>query len=1141
MRRRPLYFTAAEQKATRTDKTPPKTLKVSGMSAALRAAIANECSLDTVEDYVGVAVCNQCYSRLRKMSKRAAAAAVTVEDHLAIPYTPGSRAQESGVLTATPSAVLQHLSRVAAARVTQSRVKSAMVVDTAGSGSGDEEPQYVPHPDLYALTRDAPIATVDDVQNLMNMLCGAHNLRCVGCGNQLVLKLWGVHTKGHAAVATVTPHMLLACSDEACSHVFAGREYRGGSVQRGAKGMKAATAAALRLALGGSSSTLNLQGAAAVSAGVPSLDTVQCAAVKVTEACRAMAAVVAAEQLADLVDVLEAVNMNVDPRTLTEDARAKFLKTCPVFASFDGFYNSLASRNAQWVGTSLCITSRATGVSVPLVVRALSTLTLSSGSLHPDVKVVANAKGAEFQSAQVTVQLCREAGVRCLPVVVADNDAKIEEAFSPIAGVTVTDRNHHLKALTKHLSKVDKGQASPVCPGLPDTLRGTVWSECREAMRGPESHAAMPSRNTGQAGADAHLLPSPVSTPALHGVAPVGALDFVDGLNVEELWHKAKKRSRVSPPLLERLRLISHEGEVHSADKERLLQHLASMQREESLQREANAASQAEAEAAALAAQEPDVSIDASGGRSGAVTSAAGGDPVTDSVVSGPVLGSNKKTVLKPVQIRAKLMGLVSRNLLQCARRCVEEGGDPTLMRGLCEVWLQHYEGDHSDCARLFPASAGGEGCRPSMAPLPKGGATMTFLRYLVDQYIGHPGFINLSASGLALMLHSNGAESFGAAVRHYVPKSLTFRRRWEDGVWKRYLDVSVGEVTWRQQIGAQLGAPLLPAAIKFWEGKRRSRLARQAFSNSGEASLSKIRYRKRARAMRNELGAEKLYKYGSADKEQRETWVRRASAPALAAVEKLVDTAAAQQRFAESLAAAGKQLPLPGGARGAILASLVRTSHSGGPRDKELTAREARHQGFRHGKLRWLERWGDEGPFIVKDLHIPSQDRFVQVFFYAVSGDVQWPAGIACPPQRPATAAAESKRGQIEVDEAGRVTYMTPAWVVGDESDSRPLGDFEVLPGALARIKQYSAALAYTGEAFLAGYADVLREVSTQDPSVDFTGCTDTEQHHEEDHEEDGQDEVGQAPSPPKRVRRSRRRRQPTQVSSDEECMGAE
>ena len=171
VRRRPLYFTTAEQKATRTDKTPPKVLKVSGMSAALRATIASECSLDTVEDYVGVAVCNQCYSRLRKMSKRAAAAAVSEEDHQAIHYTPGNRAKEPGVLTATPSAVLQHLSRLAAARVTQSRVKSAMVVDTAGSGSGDEEPQYVPHPDLYALTRDAPIATVDDVQNLMNMFC----------------------------------------------------------------------------------------------------------------------------------------------------------------------------------------------------------------------------------------------------------------------------------------------------------------------------------------------------------------------------------------------------------------------------------------------------------------------------------------------------------------------------------------------------------------------------------------------------------------------------------------------------------------------------------------------------------------------------------------------------------------------------------------------------------------------------------------------------------------------------------------------------------------------------------------------------------------------------------------------------------
>ena len=674
---------------------------------------------------------------------------------------------------------------------------------------------------VYNLDRNVPMMTVGDVENLIAFVVANGN-RCSECRADFSAHLVGQATE--QGRLTTTRRILLTCAQ--CGFTLKNRYYRSNFTSGGGY---AAHVAAFRLALGATSVTSQRHGASSVSDTLPSREACQRVAGIVTQSVQELQDVVSNELVSQLKGLLCAHGLDQPWEQKSPDEVAAIAAASPFFPSFDGFYNSLAGRNAQWAGATLFVTSRVSGVSVQIASIAKSTVTAWTSRLPESDVLLCNAKGAEFLLAVLFRKRLFEAGIKSVPVMVCDADASIQHAFEGFAFCISIDRNHFMKAMLRSANSIDTSMKAAAHSSLEGVSRADVIEEFRTAIdMGPQRIAKNPKISEQPKTDDLPSLCVPEQLRAKY----------------ELLWHARCDDASHAIPLVEALQFVDSAGKFIDHDQDFVLKRLAKLQLQQKVdsgdQQMAVPTSDSSTSTASTAVSLQHNHDTASSGSLDAAASASDG---AAALREGGAKRERQDTT--KCTIRDVLCSLIQRNTLQCAAVCIAKN-NPFLIRQLCQIWLNHYQGIHEECCVLFPG-----GCNPTMAALPKDGAAIRYLTAIVDTHIGTKNSVRLQSVAVALALHSNACESAGSSVRHYAQKNVSFRSRWKDAVYKHFLDKTCGDLYWRQFLCSQHGVTLTAAHTKFLRAREASRAAKALASLSGATSRRNAAAKRRSRSIR--------------------------------------------------------------------------------------------------------------------------------------------------------------------------------------------------------------------------------------------------------------------------------------------------
>jgi len=852
---------------------------------------------------------------------------------------------------------------------------------------------------VYDINGNVSMFTAGDVENLIAFVV-SNGSKCTNCQALLLPKLFGQTTE--QGRRSVTQRVLLVCKH--CQVAFKDRYYR---ANYSAAGGHAAHVAAFRLALGCTSVTQQRSGASAISDVIPTREACQRVAGFVTTKIQDLEHVVSSDLCNQVKQLLEVHDLNLPWQQKTAEDIAAIAANSPFFFSFDGFYNSLAGRNAQWAGATLFITSRVSGVSVQIASIAKSTVTAWAHKLPQADVILSNARGAEFLLAVLLREKLFAAGVKSLPILVCDADASVQQAFQSFAFCISIDRNHFVKAMLRSTNALGSQLSGQALHKLEGVKRSEVLQEFREAIEAGNGRASTSSRKMHQPTVD-ELVAKPF---------PVHLKQ-----EYEALWYAPLAEGELRGiPLVEALHFVDSAGKIVNMEQDFILQRLRLFNLEPEAAQEAELS---ESPPAGVAADIQE-----------SMKSSAAAQQTTQNVDSGVPSNTTspgskrQRSRLDTKSVQEIICGLIRRNVLQSAAVCLAKN-DPSLLRQLCQIWIDHYAGKHSSCALLFPG-----GCTPSMAPLPVGGAALAYLTALIDSFIGEPGKTRIESIAVALALHSNACESAGASVRHYAQKNVSFRSRWKDAVYKHFLDKACGDLHWRQVLAKMHGITLTGAHIKFLQERELQRAAKAAASLSGAASRTKTSARHNSTALRAHTkkgGAMETYKcQGRPSKE-------------------LFEKALTIIRAGTKMSASGRAaFPAAGSqVHDEDTQGLSGTFEDLSTREEPiLLHHEGQANGWLHGQLRYVDDF-DGASFVAKEFYTTL--GWLQIFWTASSrSDL-----------------LEGTDATLERDPKGKLTYLVATHSGprdGSEDDCRqPLGvllDTEDLSDA------YMKATAISGE----------------------------------------------------------------------------
>jgi len=582
-------------------------------------------------------------------------------------------------------------------------------------------------------------------------------------------------------------------------------------------------------------------------------------------------------------------------------------------------------------------------VSVPILSIARSTVTACVKSLPEKDVILSNSKGAEFLLAVLIREKLTQAGVCALPIFVCDADASVRQAFESFAVCSSIDRNHFMKAVLKPVNLLAAQLKTEALANLGVT-RGEVLKDFQAAIDAAPAGQTRKSKRT-----DEMIAPSQ----PMVGLSNPVELGTEHCEQYEKMWYSRSAEERVGIPLVEQMQFVDSNGKMMDLNQRFILQRLEQFNRAQN------------------PGPPPDEAVTDAG--SGSAASAAGAsydldDGANDDLPSSSSASSKRERSRAPApratttkQVQQRIYNSIRRNALQCAAVCVSKN-DPSILRSLCGIWLDHYAGQHGRCVLLFPG-----GCKPSMAALDRDGPGMRFLTKLVDNYFGTGSDARLESIAVALALHSNACESAGAAVRHYVQKNITFRARWKDGVYKHFLDKACGDFSWRQYLAMRQGVTLTEAYGRFLATREARRASKAAASLSGLASRVKTAQRHRAAVTRS-----KLRKGGSAETYKR---IGQPSSQTFEAALRFLHADARPTHDTE-VPAAGSSIFKDDALTPSQFAELQQPEPS-------LTLQEGERYGWIDGRLRYIADY-EGGQYVAKELC--TSRGWIQVFWVAGS-----------------------------------------------------------------------------------------------------------------------------------------------------------
>ena len=635
---------------------------------------------------------------------------------------------------------------------------------------------------------DARDFTMSDVCLHIDALLGANSIKCKGCSKvtQTVL----VRQLTPTAQTTVTPATVMACAQ--CGFTRIRR-----SIRVGATGTKLSLARteSLRLATGKTSVSGNLEASAAAGSIQVSEKTAQRAALFHSKQVLMLSEQVMAERIAQLRTLLDEYKLNVPiPEGGAKGPAAlQMTMTCPFYVALDGCYNARASNQAGWAAVSAFLVSTTTGVSTPLAVQIGTSVTADPDYTFPQFRSDATAKGLEAVLVKRLIGRLRAGGINSLPLIVADQDAGVQKLLSSFAWAVGVDKNHYMLGATREILSLGTKMTTMKAFGtqrLRSELVGEVRQKLFEKKTGIDSSSTAEEVQTHQAPTD--------STPSL---AAATTESGCSGSSVLQLRAAADKsalealnlQQTMSKPILLALNHMSASGKclhndlfVSAAEKH---EKFAKSRKRPAARRTA-----------------PDTQY---------------GTPSS----------------IPPAIVVHYIKQRFVRNVYQAAHQAK---GDPSALRKLLQISVQHYLGDHEQCHLLFPGAAGA--CKSTLTPFSEDSVYIECLTALYDEFFGTEGQIVRGSISLAVVLHTNACESFNSQLHRYVAKRTSYRSRWFEGPLKRFLDLSCGDCAWREMLLQDSGLCLTEAQERLYAKMEANREYASSRVKSGADAATKAR-----------------------------------------------------------------------------------------------------------------------------------------------------------------------------------------------------------------------------------------------------------------------------------------------------------
>ena len=985
---------------------PSRPLTVARLAPGFSQELATACGLGDWDGVDEVRVCPPCCAKLQREFRKA---------------PEGARAGFAAVTTPQVAGDGVRLTHMPAGQKHRAKVAPTvnLYVDEADDPVGDSGAAATPptkgelrrrFPHLKAAAKhasrtmreeyedmdvDTRVFSAADVTTSLNFSFSAVGAVCPApdCGEPLSVVLARVKR----GVQTATTEVAHAC--DSCGHVLQGRTVALGLCSVPTKTRHYVDA--MRMSAGKTSVTSNLEAFSSAVQVAPHRVTVQRAAQRVTDATLQLAADVQGVLLQDVRHLLQSAAL-LYPEASDAASLAALAAASPIYFSFDGFYNSLANRSAQWCGISVHVHSLHTREAQVLMAFSLASLTKSATALPAEQAAPSNAAGLELLAAQRVVKLFRDAGIGRIPVMVCDQDAGVSAVFRGFAAVVTADANHYMKSVGKQLVGVSAGAGSlPSCEQLKSVTKRAVREEVQ--------NLAQRKQALGKAGVAAlhKAHEGPCSLPPPEAAAAETLSEAV----VEDLHSAALGRGERHgvPPITQLLLLTSVTGTAINNAVAAQQAHDAALQLLD-LHVDAEALGEA---------------VVASGGVGVAPHSDVAG--AVDAAVAGAaVAGAYRK--LPAAAVGNVLKRRTRRNILQAAGKA---RGDLSWFRHALAATLAHARGDHSACSAVYSA------CTPTQPPVVTGGALDAFMSSVIAHFFGAEGEVKLEALGVLLRLSSNACESFGAMARSYVPKNISFRRRWPEGVAKAFLDRTVGDAAWRELLLEPLGIAQTPAQLKFYEERCLRRLEMSDLCRRGLRSAL-LAGQKAMRAAFAKLGAKhSVETYGKGLSE--EVLFQRLYEAAVPGAAEALDAPVAAARFergvVRGVAATGsgavrltvtqaKKRPRGHSRTTPHKAKKARSADEGTDSDAEVTFAAAvslgpahakgQRLGWEEGTMRYCEASAAEPACFGLDMYHLQARAWVQVYCSEAGvllrseaeedALVLWVSGSTktCPPQRP-------------------------------------------------------------------------------------------------------------------------------------------
>ena len=768
--RNPLRFPGGQ-----TGKTKPLLLANFRHPRALKAILQNaECT--EPQKFKAIRVCRDCYFHL--MPDEGGFGRFKFQGELIYQRTfePGAKKKRASDLS---------LSLLTSAGRSRAKIGPPMTMFSERPASDQWEPASLetaqarfpllrdPLPFANAEIADGYVDVPPDVKDFtasdlclhIDTLLGANSIKCKGCSKvtQTVLRRQLTPT----AQSTVTPEIVMACAQ--CGFTRIQRSIRAGAT---GTALSMARTEALRLATGRTGASANLEAAAAAGSSQVSRKTAQRAATFHSQQVFALSEQVMAERIAQLRTMLDEYGMNEPAPSggTAGDAALRMTMTCPFYVALDGCYNARASNQAGWAAVSAFVVSTTTAVSTPLAVQIGTAVTADPKFTREEFQSEATAKGLEAVLVGRLIERLRAGGIRGLPLIVADQDAGVQKILSSFAWAVGVDKNHYMLGATREILNLGTKMTSVKAFGT-DRLRSELIGEVREKLF--ESKTRINTEST------AEEIQSHATTTASSPTGVDATAEFSSGRRTADNSSVLEQRAAADKAAWEALDLQESVARPLLLD----LQHMSECG--ECLHGDLYVSAAAKHAKFSKSRQRPKATRTA------------------------PDTQYQKPSSIPPTIVVHYIKQRFVRNVYQAAHQAK---GDPGALRGLLQISLQHYVGNHKDCHRLFPG-----GCKSTLTPFAEDSVYIHCLEALYNEFFGEVGQVVRGSVSLTVILHTNACESFNSQLHRYVEKRTSYRSRWFEGPLKRFLDLCCGESMWRELLLGATGVKLTNAQEKLY------------------------------------------------------------------------------------------------------------------------------------------------------------------------------------------------------------------------------------------------------------------------------------------------------------------------------------